>query len=418
MMRRVLVVLLAVGMLVGLSFTGFVAPEKVKIGALYSFTGALGPWGKALTDASQLAVNQVNAAGGVFGRQVELVVRDTATSPDVGRDAAKKLVEIDKVPAIIGPVSSGVGLAASSVTIPAQVVLISPCNTSPALTTLDDNDYYFRTVISDAMQGLVQARLALLLNYGTVSVIYVNNAYGKGIAEIFKGYFESYGGKVLAMVPYEENKPSYRGEVEKAMAGNPDAIVVESYVVDGNKQIVEAAEAGYTGKFLMPDGMKSEKIAPGPACLSAEEGGPLEGAYGTVPSTPAGAIRTQFDADFEALHGGPSVIAFYPQAYDAAAVVALAAARAAAQGEKITGTTIRDNLRAVANPPGEVVTYNEFAKAFDLLKQGKEINYEGVSGPVDFDEVGDMVRGTVEIWGIQGCQIKTIMLVPVEKVRK
>jgi len=412
-MRRFLVVLLAVGLLLGLSLTGFVAPEKVKIGDLVSLTGGLAPYGPPIRDGAQLAVDQINAAGGVFGRQAELVVRDTATSPDVGRDAASKLVEIDKVPAIVGALSSGVTLAASSVTIPAQVVLISPASTSPALTTLDDNDYVYRTVVSDAMQGVVLARLALTLGYKKVSVIYVNNAYGKGLDVVFKEKFEEFPDhQVLAEVPYEENKPSYRGEVEKAMAGNPDAILFISYPVDGNKQLVEAVEAGYTGKFLFPDGMKGEGVAPGPACPSAEKPGPIEGALGTAAGAPKVAVAAQFNKDFAAKFG-PTSVPYNTQAYDAAAVIALAAARAVAQGGEVTGKAIRDNLRTVANPPGEVVTYNEFAKAFKLLKEGKEINYEGVSGPVDFDKAGDMATGVIEIWKIQGCQVITVALAEV-----
>lgn len=402
-MRRILVVLLAVGLLLGLSLTGFVAPEKIKIGDLVALTGGLGPYGPPIRDGAQLAVDQINAAGGILGQELELVVRDTATSPDVGRDAATKLVEVDKVPAIVGALSSGVTLAASSVTIPAEVVLVSPASTSPAIPALDDNDYVFRTVVSDEVQGIVLARLALMLNYSVVSVIYVNNAYGKGLAEVFKANFESYGGTVPNMVPYEENKPSYRGEVEKVMEGNPDAILFISYPVDGNKQITEAVEAGYTGEFLFPDGMKGEGVAPGPACESADNPGPIEGSYGTVAA--AGFRLDQFNEDFNAQFG-PTTIPYNTNAYDAVMVIALAIARA---GEA-TGTAIRDNLRAVANPPGEKVYYGELEKALGLLEQGKEINYEGVSGPVDFKDTGDVLGGIL-IWKIEGCQVKDVMVV-------
>ena len=104
-------------------------------------------------------------------------------------------------------------LAVSSVTIPNEVVLISPASTAPSIPALNDNDYVFRTVVSDEIQGVVLGRLAILLNYKKVAVSYVNNDYGKGLAEAFKGTFEALGGEVLTTVPYEENKPSYRGEV-------------------------------------------------------------------------------------------------------------------------------------------------------------------------------------------------------------
>lgn len=402
-MRRMRVFLMVVSLLIGLAAAG-AAAETIKIGALMSLTGALGPYGPAIANGAQLAVDQINAAGGVLGKQLELVVRDDATSPDVGRDAASKLVEIDKVPAIVGALSSGVTLAVSSVTIPSEVVLISPASTAPSIPALKDNDYVFRTVVSDEIQGVVLGRLAILLNYKKVSVSYVNNDYGKGLAEAFKGTFEALGGKVLTAVPYEENKPSYRGEVTALMIGDPDAIVMVSYPVDGNKQIVEAVEAGYKGKFLMTDGMKGEGVAPGPACASADAPGPIEGAYGTVAA--AGFRTQQFDADFNAAFP-PTTIPYNYQAYDAVMLMALAMVKA---GEA-TGQAIRDNLRAVANPPGEEIFYGEFAKAVSLLKQGKEINYQGVSGLVNFKDTGD-VSGGILVWKIEGCKVVSVMEAP------
>jgi len=386
--------------MLGLTITA-VGAETIKIGALMALTGALGPYGPPIVNGAQLAVDQINAAGGVLGKQLELVVRDTATSPDVGRDAASKLVELDKVSAVVGALSSGVTIACSSVTIPAEVVLISPASTDPAIPALDDNDYVFRTVVSDVVQGRVMARLALILDYKKVSVIYVNNSYGKGLADAFKENFEEYGGQVLTMVAYEENKPSYRGEVDNLMAEIPDAIVVISYPVDGNKQIVEAVEAGYEGEFIFSDGMKGEGVAPGPACQSAEAPGPIEGTYGTVAA--AGFKADQFDADFNAAFE-PSTVPYNYQAYDAVMLIALAMVRA---GEG-TGPAIRDNLRAVANPPGEEVFYGELGKAIALLKAGKEINYQGVAGLVDFTDAGD-VAGGILIWKIEGCQVVSVM---------
>ncbi len=403
-MKRISILVLAVVLILTLAVSAMGA-EKIKIGALMALTGGLGPYGPSILDGAQMAVDMINAAGGVLGKQLELVVRDTASSPDVGRDAASKLVELDRVPAIVGALSSGVTLAASSVTIPAEVVLISPASTAPSIPALDDDDYVFRTVVSDAVQGVVLGRLAVILNYRRVSVTYVNNDYGKGLADTFKSTFESLGGQVLTMVAYEENKPSYRGEVDNLLSKNPQAIVMASYPVDGNKQIVEAVEAGYQGDFLLTDGMKGEGVSPGPACLSAEEPGPLEGSFGTVPS--GGFKAAQFEAAYDAGGYGPSTIPYHDKAYDAVTLIALAMVRA---GEA-TGPAIRDNLRAVASSPGEVVFFDEWEKAVALLQQGKEINYEGAGGSVDFKDTGD-VDGNIEIWKIEECQVIKVMIVP------
>ncbi|MEA3238553.1 MAG: ABC transporter substrate-binding protein [Candidatus Bipolaricaulota bacterium] len=394
--------LVVLGLVIGLSLAA-VGAETIKIGSLMSLTGALAPYGPPIANGAKLAVEQINAAGGVLGKQLELVIRDTGTSPDLGRDAASKLVQLDHVQAIVGALSSGVTIAASSVTIPAEVVLISPASSSPAIPALNDNDYVFRTVVSDAVQGVVMARLAVMLNYSKVSVIYVNNAYGKGLADVFKETFESLGGAVPASVPYEENKASYRGEVEKVTTGEPDTVFIVGYPIDGNKQIVEAVEAGYQGKFLFSDGMKGEGVAPGPACASADNPGPIEGAYGTVAS--AGFQAAQFDVDYADAFG-PSTVPYNYQAYDAVMLIALAMERAG----DTSGQSIRDNLRAVANPAGEKIYYGEWSKAVALLKAGKEINYEGVSGVVDFKDNGD-VAGGITIWKIKDCQVVPVLTV-------
>ncbi|HEX32208.1 MAG TPA: amino acid ABC transporter substrate-binding protein, partial [Candidatus Acetothermia bacterium] len=234
---------------------------------------------------------------------------------------------------------------------------------------------------------------------------FVNNAYGKDLADGFKSNFEKFGGKINAYVAYDQDKPSYRGEVEKAIASNPDALLLISYAIDGRKQIVEAIEAGYQGKFLFGSSMAGSEVAPGPGCLSADEPGLIEGAFGTAPAG-TGFKVDQFDADFKARFGEVNCPPFYYQAYDAVISIALAIERAG----RANSEAIRDNLRAVANPGGEKVYYGEWARAISILEQGKEINYEGVSGGVDFNATGG-VTSKIQIWEVKGCQIVPVLIV-------
>ncbi len=400
------VMLLLLGVVVGIG-----AAETVKIGMLTSLTGGLAPFGPPIQHGADLAVEQINKAGGIMGRELVLVVRDSGTAPAIGRDAAAKLVEIDGVPALIGALSSGVTLAASSVTIPNQVVHISPASTSPAITDLDDNGFVFRTVVSDAFQGVVLADLAVELGYKTVSVIYVNNAYGKGLALVFKANFEARGWEVPDMVPYEAEKPSYRSEIEQLIAGNPDAIEFVAYPVDGNKQLVQAIELGYEGEFLFCDGMKGEAVAAGPASKF------IEGSFGTAAGPMEVPVAEQFTADFNARFE-PSTVPYNREAYDAAVLIALAMWRTGPVFFELSraeqGAAIRDSLMAVANSPGEEVTYGELEKAFDLLTEGKEVNYQGVSGPVVFDKNGDISAGAMEIWVIKEGKVVTDRMVEVK----
>jgi len=408
-MKKVVVLVLTVILLLSSTIAG-VAKEPIKVGALFSLTGGLAPYGPPIVNGAKLAVDQVNKAGGIFGRKLELIIRDTATAPAVGRDAASKLINLDRVVAIIGALSSGVTVASSSITIPAKIVLISPASTSPMLTDLKDNDFVFRTCVSDALQGVVQAKLAVDFGYKTTSVIYVNNPYGKGLAQVFKKEFEARGGKVLAMVPYEEGKPSYRGEVEKAISPGPGVLNLIGYPVDGNKMLVQSVELGYEGTYLFSDGMKGEAVAGGPA---AEY---IEGTFGTAPGALEVEVAKAFEEDYKKTFGS-STVPFRAQCYDALTLIALAIEKVGPSFLDMTqeeqGAAIRDNLRFVANPPGEEVTYNEFAKAFKLLEEGKDINYQGASGPITFDENGDVVYGAIEIWQNFEGRAKTVKIIEV-----
>lgn len=415
-MKKIVLILLLVFLL---SSAGWAA-ETIKIGSLMSLTGGLAPFGPPIDYGAKLAAAQINGAGGIFGRMVEIVTRDSGTAPAVGRDAAAKLVEIDKVPAVVGALSSGVTVAASSVTIANGVVQISPASTSPQLTDLEDNGFVFRTCPSDALQGIVQGNLAANQGYKTASVIFVNNPYGKGLAENFKMAFEKKGGKVLAMVPYEEAKPSYRGEVESAIRGKPDVLNLIGYPVDGNKMLVETVEIGYEGEYIFPDGMKGDAVSGGPAKDY------IDGSLGTAPGALEVAEVGLFEADYKAFLAQEGLsdkeisdavtIPFRMQAYDATAVIALAIAKTGPKflnmSPKEQGTAIRDNLRRIAQAPGTHVKYNQFAKAFDLLEKGKNINYQGVSGPITFDKKGDVKEAAIEIWMARKGKTISVWIVP------
>src|SRR5437867_9689647 len=237
------------------------AAEPVKIGTLLDLTGALEAYGKPIQNGAILAAEHINAAGGPLGRKLERVHRDSQTDPTASIDAAKKLVELDKVVAIVGALSSGVTIpVATSVTIPRGIGQISPASTTPQITELQDNDFMFRTCPSDALQGKVSGRLAKDLGLQTVATIYVNNPYGSGLSKTFSQALSERGGKVVATVAYEEGRPSYRGELEQALKDKPQAMALFSYPENGVTIIRQALELGFSGKFLLADGMKAPEV--------------------------------------------------------------------------------------------------------------------------------------------------------------
>ena len=370
----------------------------LKIGQLNSFTGDLSDFGGAHRNAGQLAADHINLAGGIQGIPIEIVARDTATNPVQGVDSARALVDIDRVAAVVGALSSGVSIAvAESVTGPNQILQISAASTSPAITVLADGDFLFRTTVSDAIQGVIMGRLAKELGYNTASALYINNAYGQGLAEAFKASFEAAGGKILELVPHESVQPTYTSELSKATAGNPDVLAAISYPESAQIYLREALEGGYIDTFILCDGTKS------PDMNEAVGVDKLEGTHGTAPGSALTDARQVFETNFESAFAVVPPLPYMDTTYDAVVLIALAAEKA---GTTTDSAAIRDALRDVANPPGEVVGpgVEGIWKALELIRAGKDINYEGAGGSQDFNEKGDVIS-TIEIWKITGGEI-------------
>jgi ABC-type branched-subunit amino acid transport system substrate-binding protein len=382
----------------------FMAPTwagELKVGTLLSHTGPLKEFGPNIQNGAVLAAKQMAAAG----FSIDMVHEDSETSAIPATNAAKKLVEIDRVVAIIGALSSGVTVpVAESVTIPAGVIQISPASTSPLITILPSDqgrDFLFRTCPSDALQGVVAGRAAAGYNK-TASVLYVNNPYGQGLAEEFKKSFEMSGGKVLAMVPHDEKAAeTYTAELKKALAGNPNVLCVYSYPDHAKVYIKEAIEFFTFKSFFFCDGTKSQDI------VDAVGAANVEGQMGTAPGSAGGDPFVIFSADYKTEFGELPPLPFITNAYDGVAVVGLAGYLAKTKGLELNAKNVRDHLRSVANPPGEVIKPGEFKKAFDLLKAGKDINYEGAAGSVDFDKNGD-VTTPIEVWKYANGQFVTV----------
>ena len=368
-------------------------PQALRLGLLLPFTGDLSDFGPAHENAARLAVKEINAAGGVLGQPIEIVTGDTGTDPSQGVSEATRLVQVEGVHVILGALASGITLpVAESVTGPNHVLQISPASTSPALTNADDNDFLFRTTISDAAQGIVLARLARDMGLSSVCTMYINNAYGQGLSEVFAENFQAAGGTVAAQVPHESRQATYASELAECTAGGPDALAAIAYPDSAGVFLREAVEAGDVDTFLGVDGTKSS------AMFEALGWESFDGMRGTAPSSLETAAGTAFQAAYEAEYGETPPLPFMREIYDAVYLVALAAEKAGSTDP----TAIRDALRDIANAPGEIVGPGTagFAGALGLLAGGTGINYEGASGPVDLDGNGDALIGAIETWHV------------------
>jgi ABC-type branched-subunit amino acid transport system substrate-binding protein len=361
--------------------------QEMKIGAIVPMTGDLQAYGETTLNGVRLAEKEINADGGA----IEVVVGDTQTAPQAGVDAAQKLVSVEKVSGLVGALSSGVTIPiAQSVSAVVGVPQISGASTSPVITSLEDNDFLFRTVPSDAGQGVALAQVTREREIDSVAIMYVNNDYGKGLADSFASAFEAMGGTVTQSVGFEKNQASYRGELQNAAGGDASHLVLIAYPESGQTILRQSLEGGVFDKFIFTDGLKAPELVD---ALGAEF---LNGTFGTTAKSLESEGGKHFAEAWVAEYGSESDKPYHDTAYDAVYLLSLAAVKAGSTDPE----AVRDALRDVANPPGEKVYPGGYAAAVELLKAGEDIDYEGAAGSQNFDSNGD-VAGTFELWEIK-----------------
>ena len=366
----------------------FILDEPLRIGFLADFSGPLAEFGPVIQTGVELALKHINEGGGIGGLPVEFVTGDTQVDTVQGVEEARRLVEVEGVHAIVGPLSSTVTIAvAESVTGPGRVPTISPSATSPAVSAAADNGFLFRSTISDAAQGVVLAGLAVGEGYDNVGVIFRNDAYGQGLADAFEAAF---AGSVRA-VSIEGGATSYLSELQAAAAGDARVLVAIGFPEEALIFIREALENSIFEEFLFVDGTKSQDLIEG---IGADF---LNGFKGTAPGAGPESDATQaWDAAYIGEFGELPTRPFVREAYDATIAIALAAAFAGSTD----GAAIRDALPLVAAPGGDrfVPGAAGIAAALAAVTSGSAVNYEGAATTLDWNDVGDVTTGFIEIW--------------------
>ena len=386
------------------------------VGMVVSLTGAAGRYGQAASKSVELAFNDLNkaaGAGGIAGCKLAFDLRDAQSQGSVAVDQARQLVDLKKTPAIIGGIISSVSIPmVTSVTAPAGVVQISPASSSPSLTKLalegKTGGWFFRTITSDALQGTAAAKYALDQGMKSLTVIHVNNDFGVNMLAEFRRAYEALGGKIVDVTPYNPEQSSYNAEVTKALKTDPTALYFIGYPGDGTTIIRTWIQQGGPQKFLFNDGMNAADFIKGV--------GPqyLNNAFGTSSGTTKTESTAYFAKAYPAMSGGFDAEApAAEQGFDAAAILGLAIAQAG----KFEAAAIRDAIRKVTQPGGEVVHAGPagFTRALELIKQKKPVRYVGVIGPVQFDKYGD-IAGPFRTWKIANGEIVTVGQMSTEDV--
>ncbi len=375
----------------------------ITVGSVMSLTGSAGQFGQAASKSIELAFRDINQAGGVAGCTIEADFRDAQTQGSVAVDAARQLVDVGGVPVIIGGIISSVSMPIlTSVTAPSGVVQVSPASSSPSFTTLAEEGqtggYWFRTITSDALQGVAAAQYAIDTGLTNLAIIHVNNDFGVNMVREFSRAYEALGGTITTVTPYNQDQSSYAPEVTEGLSGDPQALYLVAYPGDGTTVARTWISQGGPQTFLLNDGMNSADF------INDVGAQYLDNAYGTS----SGTVETPSTEYFAAEYGKFSDFDWQApaadRAYDAAAIVALAIAHAGSA----ESDAIRDSIRAVVDPNGETIYAgpDQFAKALELLGNGAPIRYVGVIGPVGFDSLGD-ISGPFRLWRIQNGEVVT-----------
>ena len=385
----------AFGLILGLSALASGAQAQdctTKIGAVLPTSV---DWGRPIAETAQFAVDQVNAAGGAAGCQIEMVLRDTQVDPKIGVDAAKALVDLEGVNVLLGAVSSGVSMPIlTSVTVPGGVMQMSCCSSSTAFTGLSQegktNGLWFRTFATTGVQSAVGAKVAADKGYKSVAVLYKNDDWGQDMARLIAADFAAVGVEVTASVAINDAQPNYRAEVTEALKSQPEALYLALYPAEGTSAVREWISLGGTQNMILANSLKSDEFRENVGLQY------LGSALGTDTASPrsdrADAFRSAYKDRFDSEPNGPGL----PNSYDAA-MIALLAMEAA--GKDASGADIAAAVARVTDPDGTPISADTagFTQAKDILKVGRNVMFQGATGNVRFDKNGDVSAPAV-VW--------------------
>lgn len=362
----------------------------LKIGTVLPSTGDLAVLGAPMNKAVELALRDINGAGGVLGQDVVLVSEDSGTNEDIANTAADKLIGPEKVDVIVGAASSRVSLAIIDKVTGAQVVQCSPSNTGVDFTTYDDGGFYFRTAPPDNLQGQALADLISGDDHTTVAIMNLADAYGQGFANALADALREVGVEVVAEVPYDPQGTNFDADVDKIVTANPEAVALIGFPETGSTIIQTMTEKGVGPgdvAHYYTDGLQSGSLA---GLVDPDDPGVLEGVKGSAPSAAPPSGAEFFPSAFAEFAPGVDTI-FSAHAYDCMIVAALAATQAGSDASPDIAAAMND----VTKGGTPCVSFGECRQ---LLEAGEDIDYNGAAGALDFVDAGEPGVGEYDLW--------------------
>lgn len=363
----------------------------VKIGTALPVTGNLAFLGPPEIAGTEFAAAEVNAAG--LGITIDLIQGDSGDTDNKAYETEVPRLLREGVSAIVGAASSGTSLQFIDQVVGADVIMFSPANTSAAFTTYDDKGLYFRTAPSDVLQGEVLGNLIAEDGVQNLAFITLNDSYGTGLEEYTTAAFEAAGGNVVASVNYNTGDTTFDAQVSEVLAANPDAIALITFE-EAKTIIPTLLSAGYPGdKLYFVDGNLSNFGANGD-----DLGGSIAGSKGTLPGLSIDAISAFTNSldEFWTGEGNQSLTeyAYAAESYDAVILLALAALAAGSND----ANAIAAKLQEVSGGTGNGTKCTTFAECAEIINGGGTADYDGISGPITFNEVGDPTEASIGIY--------------------
>jgi len=397
----VVVVVLAAAVLGGVFNAGAKAP--LRIGTMLSLTGGLSLFGPGDQLGADLAVKEINAAGGVLGQKIEIFHEDDQTNTVAAAAAASKLVTVNHVNAIVGAQFSGGSLAALPIASDNGVAMVSPSATSVKLSDLTVTKGWFaRTISSDALQGAVAGSYLYKnttehITFKYANVIVINNAYGNGLGANFKTKFEAYGGKVNRTVVIEEKLSDYSGALDQLFLTNPPVVYFVGYPDTGLTLMKQwqqglSSNPSWNTQWVFSEGLDDQVFIDQIHAVGVD----VTKVWGTAPAAPISSLYDAFSTRYKAEYFNRTPVLYASHSYDAVYLIALAAQKAGA----VDGASIKAHLREVSGPSGTVINGGDWSKAVTTIASGGAINWEGAAGSENLNTTNDPGVGSYEIWGV------------------
>jgi ABC-type branched-subunit amino acid transport system substrate-binding protein len=362
--------------------------EPMKFGYVLPETGDLAFLGPPQIEAAKFAISQINDAGGVLGMDVpDIVSGDEAGDQAIASQSADRVLN-SGVNVVIGAAASGMSLAIIDKVTGAGVAQCSGSNTAPTFTDYSDNGLYFRTAPSDALQGPILGDVIVGDGHSNVAIVARADDYGKGLADATATALEGSGATVALNESYDPKSTNFDSVVQKVSAAEPDAVVVIAFE-EGTQILSGLIEAGLTADkvgLYGADGLRNTDLG---SLVSPDDPSVIDGMKGTAP---ASADNPDFVTSLEEFAPELEQTQFAPQVFDCVTIMALAA-------EQAKSTTAEDFKDVVNGITKDGEKCDTFADCKKLIDEGTDIDYDGVSGPLDFTDAGEPGSATIEVYG-------------------